>query len=193
MQSILQGYKLILGSGSPRRSDILTQSDLPPHAIRVSDADESYDKSMDVFQVASYLAEVKANALQVADDELLITADTVVIYNGEIYGKPADRQAAIDTINSLQGKKHTVVSGVHLRTNKKQMTISDSTEVSLAEMSLEEISHYVDQYQPMDKAGSYGIQDWLGICRVAGINGSYTNVMGLPMCKTYDAIKAILS
>lgn len=192
MQSILNHYQLILGSGSPRREDLLIQSGIHPKEKRVSDADESFDENMPIIEVAAHLAEVKANAIIIKDEhELLLTADTIVVYKDEIFGKPADREAAIDTIMQLQGDTHTVISGVHLRTMAKQVTFTDTTEVTLAPMSREEVSYYVDEYQPLDKAGAYGIQDWLGICRVAKIHGSYTNVMGLPMCKVYDAVKEI--
>ena len=192
MQSILNEYKLILSSGSPRRKELLEQSGLVPFDIRVREIDESFDDNMDVMMVASYLASKKAAVFShITNDELYITADTVVILDNKIYGKPVNRQDAINTLQALSNKEHQVVTGVCLRTANKTKVFDDLSVVKILPMTLEEIEYYVDTYQPYDKAGSYGIQDWLGICKVEYIRGSYTNIMGMPMQKVYHEIQLI--
>ena len=178
MQSILNGKKLILSSGSPRRQELLENSGLIPHDKRVKEIDESFSDDMDVSQVASFLAREKAMAFDtIADDEVYLTADTVVIHNGKIYGKPKDRQDAIDTLTTLANEEHTVVTGVCLRSSTETYIFDDVSRVKIAAMNQEEIEYYIDNYSPFDKAGSYGIQDWLGICKVEYIYGSYSNII----------------
>lgn len=190
MQSILNNKKLILASGSPRRAEILQKSGITPYDKRVREIDETFSASMDVYKVASYLAQEKAKAFDhIATDEVYLTADTVVICNDKIYGKPTDRQDAINTLSELANKTHVVVTGVCLRSSKETHVFDDLSKVQLADMHLDEISYYVDNYRPFDKAGSYGIQDWLGVCKVSAITGSYTNIMGLPMHKVYDELR----
>jgi len=190
MQSILNGKKLILSSGSPRRQELLENSGIIPFDKRVKEIDESFSPEMEVTQVASFLAREKAIVFdEIKEDEVYITADTVVICDGKIYGKPKDRQDAIDTLNTLSKREHTVVTGVCLRSSNETYVFDDVSRVKIAEMNLEEIEFYVDNYKPFDKAGSYGIQDWLGICKVEYIHGSYSNIMGLPMQKVYSELK----
>lgn len=190
MQSILNGKKLILSSGSPRRQELLEQSGIIPHDKRVKEIDESFSADMDVTQVASFLAREKAMAFDdIAEDEVYITADTIVLCKGKIYGKPIDRQDAINTLTTLSGIEHTVITGVCLRSATETYVFDDISRVKIADMSLEEIEYYIDTCSPYDKAGSYGIQDWLGICKVEYIYGSYSNIMGMPMQKVYEELK----
>lgn len=190
MNTILNGKKLILSSGSPRRKELLESSGLIPNDIRVKEIDESFSSEMDVMQVASFLAREKAMAFEeIAKDDIYITADTVVIFNGKIYGKPESRQDAIDTLTKLAGNEHIVVSGVCLRSATKTYVFDDISRVKIAAMDIIEIEYYIDNYKPFDKAGSYGIQDWLGICKAEYIYGSYSNIMGMPMQKVYEELK----
>lgn len=190
MQSILNGKKLILSSGSPRRQELLQHSGIIPHDKQVREIDESFSDDMDVTQVASFLAREKAMAFDdIKDNHVHMTADTVVICNGKIYGKPVDRQDAKDTLTTLSGVEHTVITGVCLRSSNETYTFDDVSRVKIAEMTQEEIEYYIDTCKPFDKAGSYGIQDWLGICKVEYIYGSYSNIMGLPMQKVYEELK----
>lgn len=190
MQSILNGKKLILASGSPRRKELLENSGIIPFDKRVKEIDESFSADMDVTQVAAYLAREKAMAFDdISMDEIYLTADTIVLCDGKIFGKPKDRQDAIDTLSILSNTEHIVITGVCLRSSTETYVFDDISKVKIAEMSLEEIEFYIDNYKPFDKAGSYGIQDWLGICKVKYIHGSYSNIMGLPMQKVYDELK----
>lgn len=190
MQSILNGKKLILASGSPRRKELLEQSGIIPFDKRVKEIDESFSTDMDVTQVASFLAREKAMVFDdISDDEVYITADTIVLYKGKIFGKPKNEQDAIDTLSILSDEEHTVITGVCLRSANETYVFDDISRVKIAKMTLEEIKFYVENYKPFDKAGSYGIQDWLGICKVEYIYGSYSNIMGMPMQKVYEELK----
>lgn len=190
MQSILNGKKLILSSGSPRRQELLENSGIIPYAKRVKEIDESFSSDMEVTQVASFLAREKAMAFDhIAEDEIHLTADTIVLCEGKIYGKPKDKQDAIDTLNKLSDTEHTVITGVCLRSHQETYVFDDVSKVKIAKMSMEEIEFYIENYKPFDKAGSYGIQDWLGICKVEYIYGSYSNIMGLPMQKLYHELR----
>lgn len=190
MQSILNGKKLILASGSPRRQELLEHSGIIPFDKRVKEIDESFSPELDVTQVASFLAREKAMAFdEIADDEVYITADTIVLCEGKIYGKPKDKQDAIETLTTLSGTEHTVITGVCLRSATETYVFDDVSRVKIAEMTQEEIEYYIDTCKPFDKAGSYGIQDWLGICKVEYIYGSYSNIMGMPMQKVYEELK----
>lgn len=194
MQSILNGKKLILASGSPRRQELLENSGIIPFEKRVKEIDESFSPEMEVTQVASYLAKKKALAFEsVAPDEVYLTADTIVLCNEKIFGKPKDRQDAIQTLTILSNTEHQVITGVCFRSNSQLHVFDDISKVKISKMSLTEIEFYIDNYQPFDKAGSYGIQDWLGICKVEYIKGSYSNIMGLPMQKVYKELLAFCS
>ncbi len=191
MQSILNGKKLILSSGSPRRQELLENSGLIPYDKRVREIDESFSSEMDVYQVASFLAREKAMAFDtIEDDEIYLTADTIVLCENKIYGKPKDRADAIKTLSTLSDTEHTVITGVCLRSSTETYVFDDISKVKIAKMTLEEIEFYIENYAPFDKAGSYGIQDWLGICKVEYIHGSYSNIMGLPMQKVYHELEA---
>jgi septum formation protein len=175
--------KLILGSASPRRKALLARAGYM-FEVRVSDADETIPAHIGAFEVAEYLSHVKASVLK-ADlhptDELLITVDTVVILNQEVINKPTDEQQAIDMLRRLSGKQHLVMSGVTLLGNGRQHTFRESTQVYFNPLTLKDIIQYVETEKPFDKAGAYGIQDWIGLIGVSRIEGDFYNVMGLPV------------
>ena len=150
--------------------------------------DESYPESLPATNVAEYIAAEKAAAYTVKDDELLITADTVVIVGRDILGKPADAADACGMLRELSGKTHQVVTGVCLTTSKEQRRFSVTTDVTFKQLSDAEINYYVDKYKPYDKAGAYGIQEWIGYIGVTALSGSYYNVMGFPVQRVYEEL-----
>jgi len=183
-----QTVPLILASKSPRRQELMQAMGLEFNVL-LKDVDESYPEHLSPAEIACYIAEKKAVAF--TDERLyslVITADTIVAYNGEIMGKPADAKAAREMLGKLSGTVHQVYTGVSLAHQDQLKTFYDMTEVWFREITEEEIAHYVNNYNPFDKAGSYGIQDWLGFIAVEKITGSYTNVMGLPTEKLYTAL-----
>jgi len=180
---------IILGSSSPRRKELLAALGFEFTTLN-PEIDESFSDDMPVENVAAYLAEQKANALenQLKKDDLLICSDTVVVLNNKILGKPSDRENAISILSQLSGNTHAVITGVALMSLTKTKVFSVTTEVKFTNLSRSQIEFYIDNYHPYDKAGSYGIQDWIGLIGVEKIDGSYTNVMGLPTCELYEAI-----
>lgn len=182
-------YRLILASKSPRRQELLKSLGFD-FDIRTKDVDESFPSTMRVTEVAEYLAKKKSAAFELANDELLITSDTTVVLGELILNKPANHQEAIDMITSLSGKAHAVVTGVCLRSVEKTISFSETTQVFFRELTRAEITHYVHTYEPMDKAGAYGIQEWIGMIGIEKIEGDYYNVMGLPSYKVYQHLTA---
>lgn len=184
--------RIILGSKSPRRRELIQSIGLEAEIVLKSiEIDEIFPQEINPREVASYLAELKSNPLitNLNSDELLITSDTVVLKDKEILGKPMNREEAISMIQSLSNSRHQVITGVHLRTSRKSLTISNSTDVIFDELTNEEVVYYVDKYKPFDKAGSYGIQEWIGYIGVSKIHGCYYNVMGLPLNALYQTMK----
>lgn len=187
----LKKYRIILASKSPRRKELLGMLDIP-FEIKVKDGiDESYPSDMPAIEVAEYLSRLKgkAYASEIKENELVITADTVVILHGEIYGKPHDENDAVDMLMRLQGCTHTVASGVCVATRERIESFTTVTEVTFAAISREEARWYVEKYRPLDKAGAYGIQEWIGCVAVQRIDGSFYNVMGLPVHQLYNLLK----
>lgn len=182
--------KIILGSGSPRRKEILQQAGLEFEIIK-SDVDEVYPSTLDADKIPEYLAKLKADVLKTGlqDDAVLLTADTLVFCDGEILAKPKDRDEAILFLQKLSGKSHEVIGGYCLTSKTKQVCFSDTTKVYFKKLSTKEIEHYVDQYQPYDKAGAYAIQEWIGLIGIEKIDGSYFNVVGLAMHKVYKNLE----
>lgn len=181
MNRLNEQYDIILGSGSPRRKELLEELGLK-FRISTQSVDESYPKDMDVRKIASYLAEKKANAFPTPKfNEMLITADTIVTDGNEVFGKPKDEADAVKMLQSLSGRKHNVISGVCIITKARKEIFSAETIVTFDELSLEVIDYYIKNFQPFDKAGAYGIQEWFGMVAVSHIEGSYFNVMGLPV------------
>lgn len=208
-------YKIILASNSPRRKELLAGLDLPFEVKVIKGIDESYPASLDAYQVAEYISRKKAEAYRPlldgtnassedsADAQLLIlTADTVVIApteneqndqegKGVILGKPRDAEDAHRMLRMLSGKTHHVVTGVCLTTSQAQRQFSVVTEVTFKPLSDEEIDYYIEHYKPFDKAGAYGIQEWIGYIGCKGLKGSYFNVMGLPVQRIYEELKSL--
>jgi septum formation protein len=187
----LQGYRLILASNSPRRNELLGGLGMD-YAVRVlPDSDESYPTHLKGAEIATHIALQKAEAFRphMAADELIITADTIVCQGFDVFGKPTDREDALRMLKALSGKSHFVYTGVCLTSTHHQVSFLSSTEVFFCELTDAEAQHYVDHYLPFDKAGAYGIQEWIGFVGVERIEGSYFNVMGLPVHQLYTELK----
>jgi len=184
-------YKIILASNSPRRKELLSGLDIDYEVRILPDIDESYPDNLNCEDVAQYIAEKKAKAYtnMIAENMLVITADTVVILDGIIYGKPSDETEARQMLRDLSGKTHKVITGVCLTSAKKQKSFSVLSDVRFSKLDYEEIDYYVSKYKPFDKAGAYGIQEWIGYVSVEYISGSYFNIMGLPIQRLYRELK----
>lgn len=182
---------LILASNSPRRKELLAGLGYPYEVRVLSDIDESYPADLRGSDVAAYISRAKANAYAqtMAEDELIITADTIVCLDEQVLGKPADEAEAIAMLRCLSGRTHQVYTGVTLTTKSEQRSFVSRSDVTFAALTDEEIQHYVTHYRPMDKAGAYGIQEWIGYIGVERIEGSYFNVMGLPVQRLYTELK----
>ncbi|WP_273444886.1 Maf family nucleotide pyrophosphatase [Neolewinella agarilytica] len=183
---------IILASKSPRRSYLLEQAAIP-FTVRTADVEEIYPDDLPALEVAPYLAKLKAKGslhLLETEDEVLLTADSVVIIDGVIYGKPKDRAEAIATIEKMSGRMHTVVTGCCLMNRQREMVFSGVSDVYFNELSRSEIEWYVDECQPFDKAGAYGIQEWIGLAKIRKIVGTYPNIMGLPVDLVYEHLMA---
>ena len=182
---------LILASSSPRRQFLMREAGYN-FTVEKPDVDETFPKELPVEQVAKYLASKKAEYFrkELHEEAVVITADTVVILENNVLNKPADREEAIAMLSQLSGKTHLVMTGVCILSKEKEESFDDTTEVTFKKLSKVEIEFYVDNYKPFDKAGAYGAQDWIGMVAIEKIVGSYFNVMGLPMHKVYDHMKA---
>ena len=188
-------WKIILASNSPRRKDLLAGLDLQFEVRVLQGIDESYPADLPTQKIAEFISKKKADAYveTMADDELVITAETVVRLGDEVMGKPHDEADAKRMLGELSGRTHQVATGVTLSTRQRQMSFSVVTNVTFKELSADEIDYYVRTYQPMDKAGAYGIQEWIGYIGVTALEGSYFNVMGLPVQRIYEALKRFAS
>ena len=185
----LSKYDIVLGSNSPRRRELMAGLDIPFTVSTISGIEETYPADMPVQQIPEYLSRLKAAAYPIEPHELLITADTVVVLDGELIGKPHDLADAARLLHRLSGKTHTVVSGVCVTTADRQVSFTATTDVTFAPLTDDEIDFYVNRYQPLDKAGAYGVQEWIGYIAVESIHGSFYNVMGLPVKRLYDLLK----
>lgn len=185
----LDKYKIVLASKSPRRQELL-KAIIPDFSVVLRDTKESYPEGLREGQIVEYLAKLKADAFagELADDQMLITSDTIVWVDGKVLGKPAGREEAIAMLRQLSGREHSVFTGVGITTNARQRVFSDVTYVHFKQLTDAEIEYYVDNYKPYDKAGAYGIQEWIGYVGVTKIDGSYFNVMGLPVQKLYEEL-----
>lgn len=191
----LLDYHLILASASPRRISLLKELNLTFDVLPL-DVDEVYPPYLSDHEVARYLANLKADAFpaeKLTKKTILITADTIVFLNDEVLGKPDDREHAIEMLRTLSGKMHKVITGVCLRSKNKSIIFSNETDVYFCNLSEDEIIWYVDQFKPFDKAGSYGIQEWIGYIGIEKIEGSYFNVMGLPVQQLYSELGKFIS
>ena len=184
-------YKIILASNSPRRKELLAGLDVDFEVRVLKGVDESYPATLPTAEIAEYIALKKAAAYReaMAADELIITADTIVVLNDEVLGKPKDAADACRMLHELSGKTHQVVTGVVLTTKGRQEHFSVVSNVTFKELTDDEIDYYVETCKPMDKAGAYGIQEWIGYVGVTRLEGSYFNVMGLPVQRIYEALK----
>ena len=184
-------YHIILASNSPRRKELLAGLDIPFDVRVIDGIDESFPQDLLTKDIAGYIAKKKADAYQqaMAADELIITADTIVILGQKVMGKPKDAAEAVRMLHELSGHTHQVITGVCLTTKEKQVNFSVETDVTFKTLTDEEIHYYVEHYRPFDKAGAYGIQEWIGHVGVTGMNGSYFNVMGLPVQRIYEALR----
>lgn len=189
----LNKYRIILASRSPRRQQLLQELGIKFEVV-VRDYDESYPEELKGKEIAEFLSGEKARhyLAEINDNEIIITADTIVWCNDKVLGKPADAEEAKNMIRELSGNVHDVITGVTLLSNKKEKTFTDLTRVTFEEMSREEISYYVENFKPFDKAGAYGIQEWIGITACSRIEGSYFNVVGLPVQKLYKELKEFI-
>ena len=186
----LKKYRIVLASNSPRRRELLAGLGLDFEVRTLSDIDESYPKSLPSLEVAEYIAMKKANAYlpSMAVDELLVTADTVVVVDNSVLGKPTDAVEAKQMLKMLSGRTHQVVTGVSLTTQSESRHFAVRTDVTFKPLSDAEIDYYVDTFRPFDKAGAYGIQEWIGYIGCTGLQGSYYNVMGLPVQRIYTEL-----
>ncbi len=194
LQDRLKDYRLILASASPRRRELLTACDLEFTLAEKFECEECYPADLAADKVAEYLSQLKSNAYPHAlgEKDILLTADTVVILGDKILGKPHSEEEAVEMISSLSGATHKVVTGVTLRTAKQTISLSAESLVSFRTLDAEEVRYYVEKYRPLDKAGAYGIQEWIGYIGIEGIEGSFYNVMGLPVQRLYTTLKELI-
>jgi septum formation protein len=184
--------KIILASQSPRRKQLLEWAEVP-FEILVTETDELYPAGMAIDEIAVHIARNKALAVRPAVPASIpvLAADTMVVLDGHIIGKPANRQDAVNILSSLSGKKHQVITGVVIRHHEKEIAFAETTEVHFHELTLAQIEFYVDQYKPYDKAGAYAIQEWIGVVGIKNINGDFYNVMGLPVSRVVKALQSL--
>ena len=194
LQDRLKNHRLILASASPRRRELLADCDLDFVLAETFECEECYPADLEAEKVAEYLSQLKSNAYPHAlgERDILLTADTVVILGDKILGKPHSAKEAHEMIASLSGATHKVVTGVTLRTAERTISFSAESLVTFRTLDSEEIDYYVEKYRPMDKAGAYGIQEWIGYIGIEGIEGSFYNVMGLPVQRLYTILKDII-
>ncbi len=194
LQDRLENYRLILASASPRRRELLAACDLDFVLAEKFECEECFPADLEADKVAEYLSQLKSNAYPhaLATNDILLTADTVVIAGGEILGKPKDSADAERMLKMLSGATHKVVTGVTLRTYSRTISFSAESSVTFRILENEEIAYYIEKYRPLDKAGAYGIQEWIGYIGIEGIEGSFYNVMGLPVQRLYSALKELI-
>jgi len=186
---MITDYKIILASKSPRRHELLAGLDLPFEEI-IHEVDEIFPEGLPMEEIPAYLAKLKAEPFynELSSDTLVITADTIVWIDGVVLGKPNDYKHAATMLRQLSGKKHVVITGVCLTTKEKQVAFSSTTDVYFKDLTEGEIDYYLKNYHPYDKAGSYGVQEWIGYIAIERIEGSYFNVMGLPVQRLYEEL-----
>ncbi|MFR4302712.1 MAG: Maf-like protein [Bacteroides thetaiotaomicron] len=189
----LDKYQIILASNSPRRKELMSGLGVDYVVRTLPDVDESYPADLAGAAIPEYISRKKADAYRsiMQPGELLITADTIVWLDGKVLGKPEGREGAVEMLRSLSGKSHQVFTGVCLTTTEWQKSFTAASDVEFDVLSEEEIRYYVDKYRPMDKAGAYGVQEWIGYIGVKSISGSFYNIMGLPIQKLYGELKKL--
>ena len=184
----LKKYDIILGSTSPRRKELLQGLDIPFQVVPIN-VEETYPDQLVGVDIPMYLAQKKADAFPLQNNTLLITADTIVWHEFTVYGKPKDKDDALHMLKTLSGKMHQVITGVCIKTKQRKRVFHVISDVYFAAFTDEEIEYYLEHYSPYDKAGAYGIQEWIGYVGVERIEGSYFNVMGLPVQRLYNELK----
>lgn len=183
--------KILLGSNSPRRKELLQSLGFDFEVVSIN-CEEIFPENLEVKNIASYLSELKANAFRnLEKNEILLTADTVVTFENKVLGKPQNREEAEEMLTLLSGNIHQVYTGISFKTSEKTITKTDVAKVKFAKISAEEIDFYIKNYQPLDKAGSYGIQEWLGMAKISRINGSFYTIMGMPTHLVYETLKEL--
>ena len=188
----LKEHHVILASGSPRRQQFFKDLDID-FSIQLKTIEERYPKELKAAEITDFLADLKSKAFtNLQQKDLLITSDTIVWLEGTALGKPKDAKEAFDMLKRLSGKKHEVITSVSIKSASFQKIINDSTTVNFKELTDEEIHYYINNYKPYDKAGAYGIQEWIGFIGIESIEGSYFNVVGLPVHKLYDALMKLI-
>lgn len=190
MLSNLDKYDVVLGSNSPRRRELLNDMGVRFRVEAIKGIDETYPANLPVEEIPVYLARIKAEGHPLLPNELLITADTVVVLDEAVLGKPISEKDAHRMLRALSGRAHRVISGVCVSTIERVESFADTSIVHFAELSDEEIDYYIEHYRPLDKAGAYGIQEWIGNIGIQGINGDFYNVMGLPTRRLYQVLKS---
>lgn len=193
LKDSLKDYKIILASGSPRRQQFMRDLDLD-FDIRVSDIEEIYPATLQGTEITDFLAELKASSLSDAleENEILITSDTIVWHENKALGKPKDYDDAFEMLMSLSGKTHEVMTSVCIKTRAITQTFNETTKVTFNTLTEDEVKYYLNNYKPYDKAGAYGIQEWIGLVAIAKVEGSYVNVVGLPVDKVYQHLKRLI-
>ncbi len=193
LKEILKHHNIILASGSPRRKKFFEELGIP-FEIRLHPVDEIYPSHLKAEAIARYLAALKAGAFnkELASKDILITSDTIVWHSGHSLAKPKDMAEAYSMLKELSGDTHKVITAVCFTTTSKQLTIHDTTEVTFKQLTEEEIDYYIHKYNPIDKAGAYGIQEWIGLIGIQSIKGSYYNVMGLPTHLVYKTLMSMV-
>lgn len=188
----LKKYHIILASNSPRRRELLAGLGIDFEVKTLSGIDEGYPCDLNSDMIAQYISQKKAEAYKslIVDNEMVITSDTIVLLDGKVYGKPADEADACRMLGELSGRTHKVITGVCISTRERSCAFHVVTEVEFAPLSSDEIEYYVTHFKPLDKAGAYGIQEWIGSVAVRRINGSFYNVMGLPVQRLYAELKS---
>ncbi len=188
LRNKLQHKNIILASGSPRRQQYFKELDID-FTIQLKEVEEVYPNHLKAEEITNFLAELKAAAFTNLNvNDILITSDTIVWHEGKALGKPKDNQDAFEMLRSMSNKTHEVITSVCFKTNAKTDTIFEITKVTFKAISDEAITYYLDNYKPFDKAGSYGIQEWIGLIAISKIEGSYPNVVGMPVDKVYDKL-----
>ena len=193
LKKLSEQYNIILGSASPRRKELLSDLGLI-FSIQTTDKEETFMHSLKEEEIAEFLAKQKSEFLSenLQQNDLLITADTIVSFKNKLLNKPKNKEEAFETLNKLSENTHKVITGVCLKSKNKEILFSVTTLVTFKALSEDEINHYINKYNPYDKAGAYGIQDWIGKIGINNINGSYTNVVGLPISELYQQLKLFI-
>jgi len=188
---LTEKYQITLASNSPRRKELLTKI-IPIFKVVSKAVEEIYPNTLEGGEIATYLSQLKSKPFQPNEKDLIITADTIVILDSLILGKPKNPEEAEQMLTLLSGKKHKIITGVTIRTKDKELSFHDVTKVEFYQLKSDEIEFYVKEYKPFDKAGSYGIQEWIGCIGIKNMEGDYYNVMGLPIHKLYRKLKQFI-